>query len=166
MVHSTSVHAQCGTQTYEDDGSCRACPEGAVCDCTGVTVATLFPADTFWRTGPTSHELLPCPIPDGCTRNVGTCDAARVRNETCAHGYKGVKCAVCIDGYHYSKLADKCNPCTARKLIFTVLATGVGVALLFLVLLLNARGEIPLHFKSIFLDISKFKVRSISSMSS
>ena len=81
---------------------CQPCPENAA-SCSG-DVIHLDPG--YWRIHEDTEEILQCPWGDrGCL------GGAMVGDELCAAGYEGPLCAVCQEGYHFTRSTQSCEPC-------------------------------------------------------
>lgn len=85
---------------------CQPCPDRAEW-CAGDQISL---KKGYWRIHEDSHEILTCPWSDRSCRG-GTA----VGNDLCAPGYEGALCAVCSDGYHYTRSTQSCEPCEEKS---------------------------------------------------
>ena len=93
------------------EASCLECPDNMQCnqDSTGngVTMATLTPAEEFYRRSESTITAHPCPAARNCL-------GANVGEASCREGSGGALCAVCDDGYAYHELSQGCIECTSE----------------------------------------------------
>jgi len=96
----------------------------------------------YWRRSSTSTNIVQCPLDKGCLGGILT------GNNSCAVGYSGQICAVCIFGYFQS--GTKCYSCKSQSLagtqvvVLLVLVFLASVAFLFYILkilLTMSKGE-------------------------
>ena len=100
------VCAICGMGSCELNGqSCVGCPQGLECDAPGLSVAAAALSEGFWRAGPESIDVRPCPHLDSC---VGT---RRNTSGVCREGNRGPYCSLCEKGLSRSSQSGKCEPC-------------------------------------------------------
>ena len=92
------------SDSYEDlpQTICKTCPSGAI-SCSG----DLIHLDKgYWRIHDDTDKILSCPWGDQSCHG-GT----MVGDSLCAEGYEGPLCAVCADGYHFTRSTQSCEPC-------------------------------------------------------
>ena len=90
----------------------------------------LAPAAGYWRLTPYSTVMLKCPWPFACAGDdsssaSGSASSRRLavatpassstkRAATCAFGYQGPLCAVCIDSFYFSSSTQRCLSCSGQ----------------------------------------------------
>ena len=101
------------------EGSCIACPEGANCNTTGLTVFTLPLKSGWWRRSTSSADLKHCtdefaPQGSGC---IGGSAAG-----ACRPSLQGPYCILCSGGagYYYDSDESECFECTAYSRYSTI----------------------------------------------
>jgi predicted outer membrane repeat protein len=131
---STLFHFRlCHTGEIIVTGTCDICPAGsyslindvqsdtACKDCSKVAGVRSCHSNyievesKYWRRYNNSETILSClPYFDGCNGGFETGD------ESCRHGYRGILCASCIDGYYSDGV--QCIPCNNTSKHFTPIA--------------------------------------------
>ena len=153
LASALKAHCECDIGYYDEranasaaDGlvMCSTCPIGAVCGERGTSLLTLPLEPGYWRTQPTSNNLLRCPDATAATTS---CLGGASADALCKPWTTGPYCQLCnvTDGSRYfDELESSCQPCTgdgastARSLILGGFAT---MALLLLGLLLLCRRQ-------------------------
>lgn len=107
----------CKALTYsleENSTQCLKCPDGATCD--GRT--KIVPNEGYWSTVEWGFKHLDqvyeCPIPDGCHGGENASywvlnSSYTGENSTCAEGYTGLVCGMCVEGYANVAGCIKCG---------------------------------------------------------
>ena len=110
----------------EGAAECHACPNGATCDASSLTVNR-----GRWRSAAQPYELYECPITEACLGGSGH-DAA-----LCSTGFVGPLCSHCASGYFLSWSGKTCENCGKAKnhgptigvaVVLGVIITGFVVA--------------------------------------
>ena len=100
---------------------CKPCPEDAKW-CKGDRIHL---EDGYWRNHENSEDILKCPWGDrGCIGSTS------VGQDLCAVGYEGPLCAVCSDGYHFTRSTQSCEPCENRSSWLDAYSSLVAIILL------------------------------------
>ncbi|KAI9138482.1 hypothetical protein BKA69DRAFT_772165 [Paraphysoderma sedebokerense] len=101
---------------------CEPCPQGATCNTDGKLPP--IPQYGWWKSGD-NNTFLACSPMDACP---GTAE------NTCGHGYRGVRCADCQQNYY--RLGAVCRECRMINVMPTVIAFILfsGIVLLFYLL--------------------------------
>ena len=96
------VPARCQAGTFERNGRCRACIDGAACEVPGLEFETLPVKENFWRPTRYSETLYRCEYHGACEEG------------GCTDGHIGVECRVCDEDYHYDTTQFRCVERGAR----------------------------------------------------
>mmetsp|Transcript_105238 Transcript_105238/g.303571 ORF Transcript_105238/g.303571 Transcript_105238/m.303571 type:complete len:1201 (-) Transcript_105238:380-3982(-) len=164
-VEGSSTCDRCARGYYqiersEEDASvtavCVACDEDSmVCEEEGVRLQTMALRPGYYRYGPRTTDVRPCPFPDACPGGphnlVGAGDMIESHNSSgpsimvpiewsdyiCAKEYTGAFCASCEEGYYFSAFADRCHFCGGDDRLVQYLLFVLGwVAMLAFLLML------------------------------
>ena len=127
---------------------CLECPDNMLCNQgsagNGVNMATLKPAEEFYRHSDSTVTAHPCPAARNCRGN-------NVGEDSCRKGSGGPLCAVCKKGYAYHELVQGCKECSqedteAEYTLFSTLLVVSAILLALLVLLyfrvMKLRGQV------------------------
>jgi len=114
-VAGSSVCDHCVRSFYfsSTDGTCKSCPDGALCNIDGnSTQERLLLHPGFWRISAESEVVLKCPLREACTGGVVFENSG---DSYCAQGFTGPLCAVCDVGYFYEASKSACLSCADRS---------------------------------------------------
>eukprot|EP00347_Sterkiella_histriomuscorum_P006984 403350694 len=110
-------------------GSCNACPTQKA-SCLGGS--KIYPKSGYWRKSNETATIIRCLYPEAC---LGTQDDTQTPLGECLHGYQGILCSDCQEGFSRSG-ENKCSKCPEKainivRIIFIIL--GVIALIIFLV---------------------------------
>ena len=136
-----------GSYLIEPSSSCNDCISGAQCK----GGAKLLPLYGYWKSFNYSEVLYKCPLEEACLGYVESDDYTG----SCANGYTGKKCSICIDGYTKTG-ANKCGKCPSNVsngiiLFFLILCSIIYCGILVRSTLKSAYSPKSLH--SIYIKI-------------
>jgi len=153
--HQSDQCLICPASKYslDPEGSCKACPEGAIC----YGNYTMVPQEEYWRVDMLSEQFWLCPYKPAC---LGSPEPPNVLSFTglCAEGYFGNLCNGCSPGFSRLNAAE-CARCPSF-LLNTVRTIGIILAVLtFLALIVwstirsaeRTRSHLSIYIK-IFLN--------------
>ena len=150
LVHSRTVAMVCPKHEFENEASqCQDCMPGVRCETPGNKLHRLRLIAGFWRSSPTSTEVLKCPY--GTHACHGSNANGTNSTDNCKPGYVGPICATCDTMYFFSWADEQCLKCEDAKshaasiIVGTCLlaiAAVVGVALFFGEVADNARAAV------------------------
>ena len=106
-------------------------PEGTICAEMGITLESMKLQPCFWRTLPSSIDVLKCSNEDACTGN---------GNSTCLPGHQGPLCELCLDGFSLS--AETCLSCEDGGVSTAIGGVVVTLIILALVVWIFARRRV------------------------
>ena len=95
----------CVAQRFDQNGTCRPCPEGGDCSAAGTTIASIELLVNTWRTTNQTATLYTCPINNTCVGGDGK------NGSFCAEGHRGVLCASCDAGWYRRQKGQRCHKC-------------------------------------------------------
>jgi hypothetical protein len=117
---------------------CKPCPDNAL-SCIGDEIHL---ERGYWRVHQDTDEILACPWGDrGCQ------GGTMVGDDLCGTGYEGPLCAVCAEGYHFTRSTQTCEPCEKSS---SWLDSYSSLVAMFFILVLCAVGAYL--FKSRVMD--------------